>query len=113
MTFRSPWAQALAGLICLVLFRAAAADPSESRQLYKRALVDLDNGRSEEFVAAKTQLVDYPLYPYLEFEALRRRLRNATPDEVQAFLDRFADTPLAGRLNEAWLVERGGAWKTT
>lgn len=112
MTFRSPWAQALAGLICLVLFRAAAADPSESRQLYKRALVDLDNGRSEQFVAAKTQLVDYPLYPYLEFEALRRRLRDATPDEVQAFLDRFADTPLAGRLNEAWLLElaRRGAW---
>jgi soluble lytic murein transglycosylase len=112
MICRWPWAQALAGLICLVLSHVAAADIYASRQLYQRALVDLHDGRSQQFETAKASLVDYPLYPYLEFEDLHRRLRDLTPSEVQAFRDRYADTPLAGRMNEAWLLElaRRGAW---
>src|SRR5258705_11533030 len=101
MTFRWPWAHALAGLICLVLSHAASADTNESLVLYQRALADIAGGRLEQFAAAKANLVDYPLYPYLEFEELHRRLRDATPSEVQAFRDRYADTPLAGRLNRS------------
>src|SRR5215470_9408414 len=98
MTCRWSWAHALAGLICVALpSHAGAADIKESRILYQRALVDLAGGRLEQFTSAKANLVDYPLYPYLEFEDLQRRLRDATPDEVRAFRERYADTPLAGR----------------
>jgi len=96
-----------------VHFQPAAADAYESRQLYQRALVDLRDGNQEHFEEAKARLVGYVLYPYLEFEDLRRRLRESTPAEIQAFRNRYADTPLAGRLNEVWLVElaRRGAWE--
>jgi soluble lytic murein transglycosylase len=45
----------------------------------------------------------YPLYPYLMYADLERRLPAAPASQVQAFLDAYADTPLAPRLHRHWL----------
>ncbi|MDQ2695554.1 MAG: lytic murein transglycosylase, partial [Pseudomonadota bacterium] len=49
------------------------------------------------------QLKDYPLYPYLLYQDLKRRLDHNPAGEVQWFLDAFPDVPVAGRLRDAWL----------
>jgi soluble lytic murein transglycosylase len=106
------WARALGGLVCIALWQCAAADAYESRQLYQRALGDLRHDRIEQFEAAKARLAGYALYPYLEYHDLHRRLRQVSPADIQAFRERYADSPIAARLNEVWLIElaRRGAW---
>ena len=44
------------------------------RSVYLRALDSLDSGQIDAFDAAKAELIDYPLYPYLDFQQHRRRL---------------------------------------
>ena len=48
-------------------------------------------------------LRDYPLYPYLRYQELSGRLASLPAAEVRDFLKTYPDTPLAGRLRQAWL----------
>jgi len=74
----------------------------------------LKQHRLSRYRELKVELEDYPLLPYLEYEELLQRLDRATPEEVEAFLERQADTPLADRLRSHWLdhLARHGRWKT-
>ncbi len=63
----------------------------------------LQRGKTQEYRRLKAQLRDYPLYPYLEYEALRKHLSWTKRGEVDRFLVEYDDTPLAGRLRGAWL----------
>lgn len=68
----------------------------------------------EAFLAAEQSLRDgvavdlaplraYPLYPYLRYQDLARRLPELPAAEVREFLRGHADSPLAARLRGAWL----------
>ncbi|MET0082711.1 MAG: transglycosylase SLT domain-containing protein [Sedimenticola sp.] len=46
---------------------------------------------------------DYPLLPYLELQELLSRLTQLKSDEVERFLNRYADTHLSHRLRGKWL----------
>ena len=46
----------------------------------------LQRGKTKEFQRLKAQLRDYPLYPYLEYEALRKHLSPGKRGEVDRFL---------------------------
>src|SRR5476651_1949365 len=48
-------------------------------------------------------LSDYPLEPYIAYWRLRMRLDQATPEEVQALLERAKDSPVASGLRADWL----------
>ena len=60
-------------------------------------------GQRTRFRRLAAQLIDYPLYPYLVYADLKRRLANADPSEVAAFLSDYADSVLASRLRYRWL----------
>jgi peptidoglycan lytic transglycosylase len=81
--------------------------------LYARALNELSAGKFDAFHATKAQLRDYVLYGYLEYAELRNRLRSVNPEQVREFRTRYADSPLASRLNDTWLLElwRRGEWQ--
>jgi soluble lytic murein transglycosylase len=59
------------------------------------------------------ELKNYPLYPYLAFADISRRLASTRDDEIEAFLVRYSDTPLAWRLRVTWLklLARRGHWE--
>jgi len=80
-----------------------AVPVAQQRQLYIQALEDADAGRVDAFRLAMSQLVDYPLYPYLDYQDHRRRLTQLSGDDVIAFGERWSDSPLAGRLFQEWL----------
>lgn len=85
----------------------------EQRGRFVQAESALSQGDMERFGALSNELQDYPLYPYLEFAELSTRLESASNDEVEGFLARNADMPLAWRLRNAWLqrLARQGRWQ--
>lgn len=94
----------LLSALLLVAGSQATADGFEAqRELYAQAEKALRHNDTARFTALSRQLRDYPLHPYLEYRALRARLAQASPNEVAAFLQQHADTPLAGLLRGRWL----------
>ncbi len=85
----------------------------EQRSRFLQAESALKKRDVQRFRELKEDLESYPLYPYLEFADLSRRLGAAGNDEIETFLDRYAETPLAWRLRNAWLklLARRGHWE--
>jgi len=77
------------------------------REQFLKAEAALKAGHSKTFSRLKQQLADYPLYGYLEYWQLRRRLGSAKADDVQAFLDKYTGQPVATRLRIGWLHKLG------
>jgi len=97
--------------ILLLLFaNLAFADARHDFIAAEAALKLGDNAEFEQFAAG---LRDYPLLPYLLFEALKRRLASADDEAVRGFLQTYADTPLAPRIRRAWLdrLARTDRWE--
>ncbi|HET9764511.1 MAG TPA: transglycosylase SLT domain-containing protein, partial [Casimicrobiaceae bacterium] len=68
-----------------------------------------DSARLEQLAPS---LKGHLLEPYVQYWRLRLKLDEADPDVVRAFLERYADMPLADRLRGEWLKSLGkrGAW---
>jgi soluble lytic murein transglycosylase len=75
------------------------------RQAFQIAERSLQVGASLDYAALR----DYPLYPYLVYRDLSRRLHEFPAAEVRDFLQIWTDTPLADRLRNAWLRQLAGA----
>ncbi|MCE9639587.1 MAG: transglycosylase SLT domain-containing protein [Betaproteobacteria bacterium] len=56
-----------------------------------------------KFERSAKSLSGYPLEPYIAYWRLRLRLEQATPEEVQALLERTKDGPVAVSLRADWL----------
>ena len=63
-----------------------------------------DAARAADIAA---QLNGYPLSAYVEYYLLKSRLRNAGTSEITDFLERHANTAIADRLRNDWLVLLG------
>ena len=94
---------------CLIATIAGAASFSSSdpyrkeRALFLRADKALQENRLDDYRQLQQQLTDYPLYPYLQFQELRRRLSQAKHEEIAAFIARNEGEPLGKRMRQAWL----------
>lgn len=75
----------------------------ELREQFRAALLQTAILSDEQTSTLKT----YSLYPYLEYQQLNGRIDEASADQLQAFVDANADTPLAGRLLFAWARNSG------
>lgn len=82
---------------------AASPDYTRERKLYREAIAHLIAGRQTAFNAVRRQLADYPLAPYLDYYALRRRLGALTVTEINRFETEHPDMPVAGELRKDWL----------
>ena len=118
MSRNFPGAMLAAALWLLAPAGDAAAHDGEKlarqRLLYQDARHALALGRIHRYRRLKARLTDYPLYPYLEYAELVRRLNRARPAEVAGFIERHRGTPLARRLHQKWLLRlaRRGHWRT-
>ena len=95
-------------VLLLVLFLTAAGSTSatrldDQRSTFLKAEQALGRGSTTEFRRLSETLRDYPLYPYLEYQALLKRLDQASAAEVARFLDTYGSTPLAEQLRANWL----------
>ena len=83
----------------------APQDLSAQRSTFITAQTAVIAGKTKAFKALLPKLETYPLYGYLLFEDLSRRLPGATEAELQAFFTRTADSPISARLRSLWLAQ--------
>ena len=104
-------------ILLLTLGSEAAAtlgsDLSRQRQQFLDAEEALKRGEMGLFISLKKQLTDYPLAPYLDYQALMHRLPDLTPGKFEAFRREASDTPLVSTLRSHWLdhLAKRGDWR--
>ncbi len=91
--------------LALIASNADAAGLSTQREQYMQARHYLAQGKLEKFEYLTTLLQDYPLYPYLRYEELHRRIASAPEKDIRAFLDNYSYIPAAQLIRQAWLSE--------
>ncbi|MDS4022065.1 MAG: transglycosylase SLT domain-containing protein [Candidatus Competibacter sp.] len=76
---------------------------SETLQSQREAFQTADRSLRDGTPVDYDSLRNYPLYPYLRYRDLSRRLPEWPVAEVRDFLQAHGDSPLAGQLRNAWL----------
>ena len=94
---------------CLALMPAlAGAARGQAQDAAFLAARDAFNaGNAVKLAKNAAQLDGYLLQPWVDYWRLKMRLEEARPEEVEAFLRRKADTPLAQALRRDWLLTLG------
>ena len=96
----------IAGLLCSALLLsslpAQANALSAQRTLYDQTQAALASGDIARFEKLKAGLTQYPLYPYLQLEFLRKRLDDAPHRDIEQFLSAHGDMPAAQSLKRNW-----------
>lgn len=97
-------------LSCCLSLSAYADEWQPQREQFADDLRAAEAGQFHDWDDAERR--DYPLYPYLRYADLKRRLSTANSEEVEAFLTLYADTPLAQLIHERWLslLARNKRW---
>ena len=92
---------------------AQLPDPLKTqRKLFVQAERNIQLGRYSKYHKVEDKLKNYPLYPYLRFDELKRQLNHASNEDVLEFLRTYHDTPLADNLYTLWmnsLARKGNA----
>ena len=88
----------------MAIASTATADLAKQRKAFLSAEKSLQKGQSWQQTWHST-LSDYPLFPYLEIQALRQRLSKASSDEVDAIRNKYPDLPAIRQLEAAWMDE--------
>lgn len=76
---------------------------ASQRALFLRAEKAIKLGRYTQYRKLEQQLRDYPLYPYLRFIELERKLEKSPQPDIQAFIQTYHRTPLANKLYYRWI----------
>ena len=92
-------------LLCLSLVFSglvASASLDQQRQDFLLAEKVLAEGDDAAFFKVSNTLLDYPLYPYLQYQWLKNNLPQT--EKIQAFLVAYKDTRYAELLRAKWLA---------
>ena len=90
-------------VLCASPLPSHAETLEEQRRLFLSAEEALEDDKHAEFARLSAQLQNYPLYPYLLYADLRKRLSTVSGSEVQAFLNAYPETPITAQLRTKWL----------
>ncbi|WLI89299.1 transglycosylase SLT domain-containing protein [Massilia sp. R2A-15] len=91
---------------------APAAAPSlpDTRADDDAFLLLREAARQDDAVAAATyaaRLPNYPIPSYVDYYRLKPRIRDASADEIRAFLAKWQGSAIADRMRNDWLLELG------
>lgn len=100
----------------VALTNMAYANPSlkQQRELYQSAQQALQKNQITRFQQLERHLLDYPLYPYLQYEYLIKRLDSVNSKQLHEFINGNEDLPKAAALRSRWLktLARKKQWQT-
>lgn len=101
-------------LLLLPSLSPAGPDLDRQRSEFRAAERLISSGDLKRYAAVRSTLQTYPLFPYLEYQALQLQLDTLDSSQVDDFITRYADSPLAQRMRRLWLGElaRRGKWWT-
>lgn len=103
----------LALLVVSLPLCANALDRTAQRARFGAALAASESGRGDDWKRLAVGLEEYPLFPYLEYNAITRSKQPLQRDEVDAFLKRWPGTLPTRDLRDRWLRQLGknGDWE--
>jgi len=78
----------------------------KQRGIYQQTISAIRMGSLRKAERLKTELLGYPLLPYIELEQHRARLRRVQPDTIQQFIDTHIDSPIGEQLRNQFLNQR-------
>lgn len=86
---------------------------AEQRSRFQAAEKALHLRRLSEFRRLLPTLTEYPLYPYLQYQDIKRRLHKTSAKELSAFLEQYQDLPISRSLRHKLLrlLARQGRWQ--
>jgi len=94
-------------VLAAVCCSAAATDREREREIFGEGWRAAARGDQAAMVQAISQLPDYPLTPYLQFELFRQRVDVVPTPVMTQFLARHRDWSFAPSLERAWLRSLG------
>ncbi len=85
----------------------------QQRYQFKQAYQTIQEKNTDKFQQITENLSDYAIAHYLTFFQLYHNIEQAKPEDVQAFLEIYADSPIADILRTQWLNQLAKAkdWK--
>ena len=88
-------------------------DYATERVLFSQTEALLQQNKIQQFHKQRSQLDQYPLAPYLDYAYLTQHLPKQSNKTIRAFIQQYPDSPLANRLNRAWLkhLARNKQWQ--
>jgi soluble lytic murein transglycosylase len=91
--------------------RFSEEELAELRKIFLKAESAVRKRNKAQYSRLEKQLTDYPLYPYLQYQWLRKHLGNE--DEVKTFLTRYDSSRYASILKRKWLynLAKKRQWK--
>lgn len=93
-------------LLCLSVATVHAGSEWQlERDVYKQARTALNKKQINQYHKYLAQLTEYPLYQYLIYNEMRMRISKLNDGEVDEFLAKYSDGPLATRLRLGWLSQ--------
>lgn len=96
-------------LVLLVVCTWGAGEArADQRSDFLAAERALARGEPLVLEALPEGLADYPLFPYLEFQAITRDLDGAADARIERFLARYPDSPMSERLRAAYMKRLAG-----
>jgi len=86
----------------------------KQRVIFVEAKQALKKGHLRTFSRLSKKLVDYPLYGYLQYEYIKKRISKIPNKRLEDFIDEYQDSPLSARMRHVWLrsLYRRGKWQT-
>ncbi len=94
------------GLSLLTQNMAMAYDKqtyAQERKDFIAAEKALKRGQITRYKKIAARLEDYPLYPYLKYQQIRKRINQVDNTQVQDFLVENNNSPIAAQLRHTWL----------
>lgn len=100
--------------ILIFLPKANAETLDIQRKNYLKAQQSLKNKQYTTFNRLANSLKNYPLYPYLRYEYLRKNLWKIKNNEMIEFFANYDDLPVANSLRNSWLklLAKRKNWRT-
>jgi soluble lytic murein transglycosylase len=100
----------LSGIILLTLSQFAfALSINEQRNAFEAAYAAVKKGQNPSVPTLK----DYPLYPYLEYEVIRRNFAKTSEKKIKRFIENYENSSMAENLWTKWLgrLAKEKRWK--
>ncbi|MBI5450920.1 MAG: transglycosylase SLT domain-containing protein [Gammaproteobacteria bacterium] len=91
---------------------AAQDELAPQRNKFIQAEQALKKGNNKLFQQLSSELKDYPLYPYLQYAALRKNFGQTSFEAMAKIADEVSNTPLEAELRDTWLrsLAARGQW---
>jgi soluble lytic murein transglycosylase len=86
---------------------AASADARADDELFLLLREASRQGDAAGAAAYAARLPNYSIQSYVDYYRLKPRIKDATPDEIRAFLARWQGSAIVDRMRNDWLLELG------